>query len=113
MILLHPQGIHLINIVKMHIDQCQIQHLFLNQVGGTHGAVFGQNDRNIRIFSAKEKKQIRKKYSAEQRRDPDAKGRVLFSEIIKFGCGLAELCKQMICLLIKNLPFFCQGHMIF
>ena len=61
MLCLNAKGIHLINIVKVHVDQGQIQYLLLYQGSGTNRAVFKELYRNVRMQLVKLQEEIRKK----------------------------------------------------
>ncbi len=43
--------VEFIDVEQFHVDQSQIRKIGLNQITGPDGAVFFQNDRNIRVLS--------------------------------------------------------------
>ena len=61
-----------IDVILLHIDQCQIQTVVLDEITGTNGSVFFQHDRHIRVFLLKCSQKFRKEYRTEHGRNADS-----------------------------------------
>lgn len=71
--------VHLINIVKMHIDEREIQMVFLDKGSGPDGAVLKELYWNIRIFFLEGEEHVGEEQRAQERRDTDFYGNDLLS----------------------------------
>ena len=60
----HLIRIQFIDLIKVHIDKCQIKCFLLYQPGSTDRTVFEQFHGNRRVFLMKEKKHLREKECA-------------------------------------------------
>ena len=58
---LEAERVHLVDVVKMHIDQSQIQSLILYQGSGTDGTILKELHRDLRVQLVKFQDEIRKK----------------------------------------------------
>ena len=104
------EGVKLIDVVELHIDQAHVQHIVLHQLAGPDGPVLLELHPDVRIDHMKGVQQVREEDGAEHGRDADAEPAPDRLASAVLGGQIVALAQDRRCPVIEDLPLVGEGQ---